>query len=73
MDIDNPYSIKITEFDKISFDNIKKLRSLTESSASFSTGGIGWIMPNLSLSGSKNGAKVFDLKNKDYAIFLSFS
>lgn len=30
-------------------------------------------MPDLSLSGSKSQAKVFDLKNKDYALFLSFS
>lgn len=73
LDIDNPYSMKIVEFDKTSFENIKELRVLTGSSASFSTGGIGWVMSDLSLSGSKNGAKVFDLKNKDYALFLSFS
>jgi hypothetical protein len=30
-------------------------------------------MPDLSLSGAKTGAKIFDIKNKDYAIFLSFS
>lgn len=73
LDIDNPYNIRIMEFDTTRFDTIKELRIITGSTASFSTGGIGWIMPDLSLSGSKSQAKVFDLKNKDYAVFLSFS
>lgn len=73
LDIDNPYNIKIVELDKVLFDSIKELRILTGATASFSTGGIGWIMPDLSLTGLKSQAKVFDLKNKDYALFLSFS
>lgn len=73
LDIDNPYSIKILEFDRVAFESIKELRTITGATTTFSTGGIGWIMPDLSLSGSKSGAKIFDLKNKDYAIFLSFS
>jgi hypothetical protein len=73
LDIDNPYSIKILEFDRAIFESTKELRVITGSTVSFSTGGIGWIMPDLSLSGTKTGAKVFDIKNKDYAIFLSFS
>lgn len=73
LDIDNPYSIKIMEFDTARFESIKELQRLTETTASFSTGGIGWLMPDLSLNGSKVGARVFDLKHKDYALFLSFS
>lgn len=73
LDIDNPYNIKIVEFDTSRFESIKELRTLIGNTASFGTGGIGWLMSDLSLGGSKNGAKVFDLKNKDYALFLSFS
>lgn len=73
LDIDNPYYIRILEFDKVLFDNTQELRVVTGSTVSFSTGGIGWIMPDLSIGGIKTGAKIFDLKNKDYAIFLSFS
>jgi len=73
LDIDNPYNIRVMELDTARFDDIKELRVLTGSIASFSTGGIGWLMPDLSLSNSKVGAKVFDLKNTDHAIFLSFS
>lgn len=73
LDIDNPYSIKIAELDKTQFESIQEMRILTENITSFSTGGIGWVMPDLTLSGVKDWAKVFDLKNKDYAIFLSFS
>ena len=73
LDIDNPYAIQVLEFNKTIFDSTKELQVITGSTASFSTGGIGWIMPDLSLSSIKTGAKIFDLKNKDYAIFLSFS
>lgn len=73
LDIDNPYSIQVLEFNKTIFDSTKELRVITGSTASFATGGIGWIMPDLSLSNIKTGAKIFDTKNKDYAIFLSFS
>ncbi|MDD5377212.1 MAG: hypothetical protein PHH16_03780 [Candidatus Gracilibacteria bacterium] len=75
LDIDNPYNIKIVEFDRARFESIQELRVSTGSTASFSTGGIGWIMPDLSLSGSAGtgSRRVFDLKNKDYALYLSFS
>ncbi|EKD29697.1 MAG: hypothetical protein ACD_78C00314G0002 [uncultured bacterium (gcode 4)] len=75
LDIDNPYNIKIVEFDKTIFEQTKELRFVSGSEASFSTGGIGWIMPNLSLSGTAPASdrRVFDFQNRDYALFLSFS
>lgn len=75
LDIDNPYSIKIVEFDKNRFDTIQELRIITGSTLFSHTGGVGWLMPNLSLSGTAGleSRKVFDLANKDYALFLSFS
>ncbi len=73
VDIDNPYSIKVVEFDKSRFDNIKEFQVISSNSIYSNSGGIGWLMPDLKLSGTKTGAKVFDLKNKDYALFLSFS
>lgn len=73
-DIDNPYSMKIIEFDKNKFENTREF-SVSNSilSVSFPLGGIGWLFDDMTLSGSKTGGKVFDLQNKDYAIFLSFS
>jgi hypothetical protein len=74
VDIDNPYNIKILEFNKNIFDNSKELRVITGSTAS-QIAGSGWVMPNLSLSGSAGtGSRMaFDFKNRDYAILLSFS
>jgi len=75
LDVDNPYNIKIVEFDKTIFEQTRELRFVSGSEASFSTGGIGWIMPSLSLSGTAPAStrKVFDFQNRDYALFLSFS
>lgn len=73
LEADNPYNIRVVEFDKAQFESTKEFRVFSSTIASASAGGIGWIMPDLSLSGTKSGAKVFDLKNKDYAVFLSFT
>lgn len=76
LDIDNPYSLKVLEFDKSLFESVNELRVITGSSVSFSSGQLGWIMPDLSLSGALSftgSRKVFDFKNRDYAFFLSFS
>lgn len=75
LDIDNPYQIKVVEFDKKTFEQTKELRFVTGSEASFGSGGIGWVLPDLSLSGTApiGARKVFDFQNRDYALFLSFT
>lgn len=75
LDIDNPYSIKVAEFDKKAFDQTKELAFVTGSEATFATGAIGWLLPDLSLSSTAGtGArKTFDFQNRDYALFLAFS
>jgi hypothetical protein len=74
-DIDNPFTLKVIEFNRTIFESIKKLQVLTGSTITSSYGGVGWIMPDLSLSGTSlmSSRKVFDFKNHDYSFFLSFS
>ena len=50
MDMDNSYSMKISEFSTAIFDSTKEFRTQSGVTTTFSTGGIGWVMPDLSLS-----------------------
>lgn len=75
LDIDNAYKIKIIEFDRLAYKNYKKLSNKNEWEWESLTWAIWYITYDswITLSWSLSGAMKFDFKDKDYAIFLSFT
>lgn len=73
LDLDTAYSIKIVEINPTAYTNTKEIRIQSTLNTTSSTGAIGYLQSDLSVSSGSTNAKLFDLKNKNYAIFLSSS
>ena len=79
MTIDGPYTLRIEEYDRAQYMAKQELRLLTWSTVYSSTGGVGYLQSNFSLSGEYWStwalvwARMFDFANRDYGLFLSYS
>ena len=77
--IDGPYTLRIEEYDRAKYLANRELSFITGSTIYSGSGGVGYIQANLTLSGEYGNAgaiasaRKFDLANRDYAIFLSYS
>lgn len=70
LDLDSSYQLKIVEFDATTYSTTKELRMRNTVSMSSLTGAIGYLQSDLSVATGSINAKIFDLKNKNYGIFL---
>jgi hypothetical protein len=73
LDLDGSYMLKIVEFDAATYAATKELRIRSTVSASSLTGAIGYLQADLSVATGSSHARIFDLKNKNYGIFLTDS
>jgi hypothetical protein len=77
--IDGPYTLRIEEYDRAKYIANRELSYITGSTVYSGSGGVGYIQSNLTLSGQYGNtgaiatARKFDLANRDYALFLSYS
>jgi hypothetical protein len=77
--IDGPYTLRIEEYDRAKYLANRELSYITGSTVYSGSGGVGYIQSNLTLSGQYGNtgaiatARKFDLANRDYALFLSYS
>lgn len=73
LDINDTFSWKIVEFDKSLFNIENKLLKINE--LNFWSDGwiLGYLQNDLSFSWTIWDPKIFDFKNKDYALFLSYN
>lgn len=73
LDLDTGYSIRIIELEPAAYTGSKEIRIQNTLTTSSNTGSIGYLQTDMSVSSGSTNAKLFDLKNKNYAIFLSSS
>lgn len=73
LDLDSAYQLKILEVNSNLYNNTKEFRIISNISVTSHTGAIGYLQNDLSVSSGSINAKLFDLKNTSYAIFLSSS
>lgn len=78
-DLDNPWSLRVIEFDPLVYQSTKELKRLTETTYTSATGGLGWLQTDTTgtLSGTltNHGASplAFNFRDKNYGLFLSYS
>jgi hypothetical protein len=73
IELDGAYSMKVVEFDPDTYLGTKELKIESTLNTTSSTGAIGYLQSNMSVSTGTTNAKIFDLKNKNYGIFVSGS
>lgn len=73
LDLDSSYQLKILEVNSSLYNSTKEFRIISSVSIASNTGAIGYLQNDLSVSSGTTNAKLFDLKNTSYAIFLSSS
>jgi hypothetical protein len=73
LDLDGSYMLKIVEFDATIYTATKELKIKSTVGTSSLTGAIGYLQSDLSVATGSSNAKIFDLKNKNYGIFLTDS
>ncbi len=73
LDLNGGYMIKIYEFDPSAYSTTKELRVVGSESSSSLTGAIGYLQTDLSIGTGSSNTKKFNLKDKNYGIFLASS
>lgn len=72
LDVSDSFSGKIITFDRELFETQKKLLKTDEIEFSRSWGVVWYLQEDLSFSTNRATAKIFDFKNNDYGVFLSY-
>lgn len=76
LDVDNTFNLKIIEFDSWAYTKTKELRKINEWNWNTPFWWNGYITESwgsLILDQTGSNAKIFDFKNKNYALFLEYS
>lgn len=71
LDLNSSYNLKIVEINSELYKESKEIRILNSINSTSNTGAIGYLQNDLSVSSNTANAKLFNLKENNYAIFLS--